>query len=206
LDPNVAPYPYSTFSHPNSFAGFLLVFVFFLLEHKSKFEPKFFYSSFLLSSINLLLTNSLNVYLTIAVLLILNFKNNLTLGFLFLDFSQRYITHRIELIKSSIQMIKENFFIGVGLNNFIPNLVRYSGSFINSWELQPVHNIFLLVFSETGVVGFLAFIVLLFASLTTYHYALISILITGMADHYWLTLQQNMLLFTYVVALSTIRK
>jgi O-antigen ligase len=103
-------------------------------------------------------------------------------------------------------MIKENFFIGVGLNNFIPNLVRYSGSFINSWELQPVHNIFLLVFSETGVVGFLAFIVLLFASLTTYHYALISILITGMADHYWLTLQQNMLLFTYVVALSTIRK
>ena len=42
-EPNIAPYPYSTFSHPNSFAGFLLVFGIFLLQYKEKFKQKYFW-------------------------------------------------------------------------------------------------------------------------------------------------------------------
>jgi len=207
-DPNIAPYPYSIFSHPNSFAGFLLVFGIFLLEYKNKFNFKFFWSLLILVIVNLILTNSLNVYITTAILLLLRYRKNVVLGFGFLDFGARFVTHRIELIKASFQMIKENFWFGVGLNNFIPRLPSVHNLFVNSWELQPVHNIFLLVFSEVGVFGFIAFCVLFFSSfsLLTTNYQLLTILITGLSDHYWLTLQQNLLIFTYVVIISRKKK
>jgi len=201
-DPNIAPYPYSTFSHPNSFAGFLLVFGIFLLQFKKKFNVKYFWVLFFLVGINLILTNSLNVYITITFLLLLLFRKNAVFGFLSLDFGQRFVTHRLELIEASWKMIKTNFWFGVGLNNFIPNLVKVSNTFVNAWELQPVHNIFLLVFSETGIVGLLAFGLLSFAGLTANSYQLIAVLFSGLSDHYWLTLQQNMLLFVYVLAIS----
>lgn len=209
-DPNIAPFPYSTFSHPNSFAGFLLVFGIFLLHYRSKFKSRYFWALLVLVSISLVLTNSLNVYLTIGLLMLLKLRENLlrssklgvSFGFFAFDFTERFITHRVELIKSSLVMIKDNFWTGVGLNNFIPNLVKVSNSYINAWELQPVHNIFLLVFSEAGALGLLVFCLLLLAGLTTNSYGIIAILFTGLSDHYWLTLQQNMLLFTYVLAIS----
>ncbi len=205
-DPNIAPYPYSTFSHPNSFAGFLLVFGIFLLQYRKKFEIKYFWTVSLLVVINLILTNSLNVYVAIAILFFVMVKNNYAFMFLTFDLSQRFVTHRVELIQASWQMIKENFWFGVGLNNFIPNLVKVSKSFVNAWELQPVHNIFLLVFSEIGLIGLVGFSILLFSSMTTTSYAIYAIILTGLNDHYWLTLQQNMLLFTYVLALSKLRQ
>lgn len=205
-DPNIAPYPYSTFSHPNSFAGFLLVLGIFLLQFRKKFNIKYFWILFLLVGVNLILTNSLNVYLTIVLLLLLGSRRTINYSLLIINWSDRFITHRLELINTSWQMIKNNFWFGVGLNNFIPNLVKVSNKFINAWELQPVHNIFLLVFSETGILGLLAFGYLLLAGLTTNSYGLIAVLFSGLSDHYWLTLQQNMLLFTYVLALSKRRQ
>jgi len=202
--PNIAPYPYSTFSHPNSFAGFLLVFGIFLLQFKKKFNPKYFWSLLVLIVINLILTNSLNVYITIGILLMFKLRKNLAFSFLTFDFSERFITHRIELIKASLQIIKENFWLGVGLNNFIPNLVKVSNTYLNSWELQPVHNIFLLIFSETGIIGLYALCSMLYVGLMAYSLPLMAILITGLSDHYWITLQQNILLFVFT--LVTTRK
>lgn len=202
-DPNIAPYPYSTFSHPNSFAGFLLVFILFLFVFKNKFNPRYFWSLLTLVATNLVLTNSLNVYFAIVLLLILEYvKNKNIFSFLYIDFSARFVTHRLELIKASLQLIKEHFWFGVGLNNFIPHLPRVTNTFVNSWELQPVHNIYLLVFSELGIIGFLFFATLIFSSLVTLNYPLLAVLITGLSDHYWLTLQQNILLFTYVLVVS----
>lgn len=206
-DPNVSPYPYSFFSHPNSYAGFLLVFGILIMKYKSRFNSiKYYWILVALVLVNLVLTNSLNVYITILILLFLKFRENLAFSFLTFDFSARFITHRVELLQSSLKMIKENFLIGVGLNNFIPNLVKVSNNYLNSWELQPVHNIFLLVFSETGIIGLCALCYMLYGSLTAYNLPLIAIILTGLNDHYWLTLQQNMLLFTFVLALFRIKK
>lgn len=205
-DPNVAPYPHSFFSHPNSFAGFLLVFGIFLLQFRKRFNFKYFWVLSIVIAVNLILTNSLNVYITIVVLFFVVVKKSSAFLFLIHDFSQRFVSHRLELIQSSFKMIKDNFWLGVGLNNFIPNLVKVSNTFINAWELQPVHNIFLLILSEVGIVGFVAFCFLLFLSLSPVTYSLLAIVLTGLSDHYWLTLQQNILLFTYVVTISRIKK
>ncbi len=207
-DSNIAPYPYGSFSHPNSFSGFLLVFLIFFLNFKNKFNTKYFWSLIVLVLLNLFLTNSLNVYVTVAFLLFLKFKKFSMFAILPINFGQRFITHRIELIEASFKMINSHFLFGVGLNNFIPNLVLVSNTFINSWELQPVHNIFLLLLSEIGFIGtsFLMYIVTSgFTSINT-NYQLLAIIITGMSDHYWLTLQQNLLLLTYVVVISKKKK
>jgi len=201
-EPNIAPYPYSTFSHPNSFAGFLLVFGIFAAQLRNKFNPRYFWVLVTLVATNLILTNSLNVYITAMVILLIKLRNIKALPLFFIDLNARYITHRIELIKSAFTMIKENFWTGVGLNNFIPNLVKVSNTFINAWELQPVHNIFLLVFSEIGIFGFVIFCIFVLSSLTLNNYTLLAVLTTGLSDHYWLTLQQNMLLFTYVLVIT----
>lgn len=204
--------PYSVFSHPNSFAGFLLVFSIFLISFKNKFNIKYFYSLSMLVLVNLFLTFSSNIFITIILLTVLLLKPTLSYAFLFVDFNARSITHRIELFNSSIQLIKQNFLFGVGLNNFIPSLLVVSNKFLNAWELQPVHNIFLLVLSETGLVGLIVFIYLLFKSLQlskhskVITFSIYAILITGLLDHYWFTLQQNLLLFTYVLALSLTSK
>lgn len=201
-DPNIAPYPYATFSHPNSFAGFLLVFGILIIQYRKKFNLKYFWLLVSLIFTNLILTNSLNVYITVVLILLLKYYKKLSLGLFVIDFNQRFISHRIELIQASLKIIKDHFMLGVGLNNFIPNLVKVSNKFINAWELQPVHNIFLLVFSETGIIGLSLFMYLIISSVTVTNYGLIAILLTGLSDHYWITLQQNLLLFTYVMVIS----
>ena len=110
-------------------------------------------------------------------------------------------------------MVSKNPLFGVGINNFLNNL-----SFANSKQnllIQPVHNIFLLTFAETGIIG-LCFLIALFAfaiKLTLQKQnkiyllmAIFAIIFLGMFDHYFLTLQQGQLLFTLVISISLIRR
>ncbi|QQG41908.1 MAG: O-antigen ligase family protein [Candidatus Woesebacteria bacterium] len=219
---------YSTFSHPNSLAGFLGGIILLLLYTKDSLRWKriliilicfiAFFLTFSLSAtmslfvvILLLKTNPLKklerkIVLTVCTL-------SLTLSLLLplvsrtfytqFNFMGKKYTERIDLAYVSGSMISSHFFQGVGLNNFIINLPKHNGVFTYQWILQPVHNSFLLIFSETGFIGlavyFLSFLKLL---RTKYFLIFLFILITGMVDHYWLTLQQNLLLSSFLVGLS----
>lgn len=113
------------------------------------------------------------------------------------------ITQREKLITQSLIMIKQNPIFGVGVNNFINNL---RPDFNTPLLLQPVHNIFLLVFSQTGIIGIGLFIYLflkIFFNLILtkkrdiYLYGIIStIIFIGLFDHYFLTIQQGQILLT----------
>lgn len=121
---------------------------------------------------------------------------------------------RIFYNKESLKSL--NWF-GVGSGNFVnwlmvkdPNLPR------NLY--QPVHNIYLLTYSETGILGISAFIMFLFflikdfisqtrmKNLYNYSFLLIflSILFMGLFDHFLFTLQQGRFVFWLIVALLTI--
>jgi O-antigen ligase len=105
-------------------------------------------------------------------------------------------------------LVKQPLF-GVGLNNYIVNLTRTNYQKDVIWSLQPVHNIFLLVLVETGVVGLMLFVYLivkvlnnsLVANYWSLTIAILAIVATGLTDHYWLTLQQNQFLFSLVLGL-----
>ena len=88
-------------------------------------------------------------------------------------------------------------FLGTGLGNYLIVQEQFPQLFADFLN-QPVHNIFLLFLSETGAITILLLFFLFFKKLISavkkYPYILIIILITGLFDHYWLTLQQNFLL------------
>jgi len=114
------------------------------------------------------------------------------------SFSKRW-----ELNKHALEMIRDNPLFGVGLGNFLVELPEYQRQSRVFW-LQPVHNIPLLLISELGIVGILIFN-FQFSIFNKFFNFLISkkrknriykmifmvILLTGMVDHYWVTLPQN---------------
>jgi O-antigen ligase len=115
---------------------------------------------------------------------------------------------RIGLMESSFHMIKQNLLTGVGLGGFVENMgdtVPRSGNGI--LLLQPVHNIFLLIVSEVGLVGFGLFITLLYFFFKNRKWSLrlvmglVGILIVGMFDHYLLSLPQGLLIFFVIIIL-----
>lgn len=117
---------------------------------------------------------------------------------------------RGQLNLASIEMIKKSPFFGVGLNNFLVNLPDYQKNNQIFW-LQPVHNIGLLLLSEIGIFGFLIFnfqfSVFKKIKKIIKNYDKIMLLIfgviffSGMVDHYWFTLPQNMWMLALVLGL-----
>jgi O-antigen ligase len=218
--------PYSTFSHPNSLAGFLLVGLVLTqpLNYLKKLNPYYL----LLITLGILLAWSYAVWLAGLLLLVIvlfnKVRNNKSLFlcaiiFSFIlsaiyllfrtlpQFQSEVVQDRLKLISASFLMINNRFLIGVGLNNFLVELPIYWTD-LSFRLLQPVHNLYLLIFTETGIIGFILFLWLMFKALKNtlksrkdLVAALLIILFLGLFDHYWFTLQQNLLLFAIVLGL-----
>ncbi|MFH0943329.1 MAG: O-antigen ligase family protein, partial [Candidatus Beckwithbacteria bacterium] len=126
---------------------------------------------------------------------------SLSLRFSFLA-PESSFSRRSQLAAISVKMISKRPLTGVGLNNFtavmdqygyVPGAVRF---------LQPVHNLFLLIFAETGLIGLAGFVYLFFKS--PFWRSQVGpywiILFLGLFDHYFFTLQQGLLLLTICLA------
>lgn len=124
---------------------------------------------------------------------------------------------RQQLNAAAISMWQGSPAFGVGLGNFLVELPKNLVS-RQIYFLQPVHNIYLLLLSEVGVVGIGLIVLSLWALLRQEtrnkrqeirkfeHVAclvsLVSLLILGLVDHYLLTLQQGQLLLTVLIGMS----
>lgn len=125
----------------------------------------------------------------------------------FMDvFTDQAYVERIQYIRESIHLIKTHLAFGVGWNAYLPTL----GTLTHITSIQPVHSIFLLTLTQIGVVGFAMLVYplsLFMQRVKTLHssrsYVLvISLLVLGSFDHYFLTLQQGMLLFVFIILLA----
>ncbi|MBI4973666.1 hypothetical protein HZC27_03595 [Candidatus Roizmanbacteria bacterium] len=207
---------YGTFSHPNSLAGFFLLIYLFFLTNKSITNALLKYLTLALCSLIIFLSFSKNV---ILVFLFLNtwyfFKEKqscrvctlakilsplfLALVFLSAQTDPLSFQKRITLMIQSLTIISQHILTGVGLGNYL--LAQYAFPIKYSYFfLQPVHNIYLLFVTETGIIMGVFIFVLTFLLLKKYRrnmgvlLILLAVLLTGLSDHYWLTLQQNTLL------------
>lgn len=225
---------YSTFSHPNSLAGyfgvFLILFLNFLPKNLFQNIYKIFVISFSLFVFFLSFSRGSFFALLFCFLIFLLIKKVpakkiyfLIISFVFLislfslfipsnletRFLKGSVKERIDLIRSSRDVFLKKPFLGFGLNNFILK-TSYNFDIRNiNYQLQPVHNIYLLILSELGFFGFLFFYLIL---LRLYYYSSLSfrpwfflaltfVIISGVVDHYWLTLMQNRLALVFLSAL-----
>ena len=72
---------------------------------------------------------------------------------------------RIPLMKLAFRMIMDNLVLGVGANNFSITLRQYLTPELAGAWLYAVHSKYLLVWAETGIGGFVAFIWFLLATI-----------------------------------------
>lgn len=211
---------YSTFSHPNSLAGFFGVTLLLFLLYLPKTKINKIMAGVI--GITFLLSNSLAAFGAMFVALLFHFsKKNFyksilvlliagSLALPFVSISSRFpqeVFLRLSLSASSLKVFLIDPLFGTGLGNFILSSVKvaYPGSGV--WFLQPVHNIFLLTLSEVGIVGFF-FLIHFLSKLQNKKFLVIMvfILVTGFFDHYWLTLQQNILLLGLYLGTTFVRK
>jgi len=212
--------PYSTFSHPNSLAGYLLVCLILL--------PLFTRSKLLkiLISATIVLTFSKTAILTLVLieafrpsyLWTIIFSPTLALTPLLKparalpQWLQQSFVARHNLIPPTLEMIKDHWLAGVGLRQFIPTLAQQlPGNQLSYQSLQPVHNTVLMIAAELGIAGAIILYILfsetvkpLFKNHETRKYLtkiLGVVFITGALDHYWWTLPQNQLIIILAIAL-----
>lgn len=218
--------PYGTFSHPNSLAGFYLLLYFFTLtylpfeKYRILKQVVFITSSLLIffsfSKITIVTYLVLNIFLIFSkrkqldcmLCLVSRIAVVLVLSAIFISAQGDPLsaTKRLILMQNSFSIFMHNPITGTGLGAYlvaqdkIP--IPYSYFF-----LQPVHNILLLYLTETGII--IAFLTLYFLFKyvkkrlrdPSFLFIIISVVITGFFDHYWLTLQQNLLLLPVIFAL-----
>lgn len=118
------------------------------------------------------------------------------------------------MIRQSIAVWLKSPLTGVGFGQYIRNISGISGS-QTVLQIQPVHNIYLLFLAESGILGYLfvwwyAFRIFRSGDLHTglnrslLPAAIIfgQILLIGMLDHYFLTLQQGQMMLILFSALT----
>lgn len=226
--------PYATFSHPNVLAGYLLIGMLVIsgtMLLVSRNQKRFFFAVLFLGTIALAFTLSrVAIFLWACFVLIwlyrrmVKAKRFLFVGFFvavsilwrflfdrFFGFNlqEEAVTTRIDLAVNAFAMFFSSPLVGVGLLHFLVYLPTYQATH-SFWLLQPVHNIFLLIAAETGLIGLFVFAYLLAHAflrrakhtVDTFPFpqvALFFLLVIGLFDHYLLTIQQGRLLFAFVL-------
>lgn len=225
---------YGTFPHPNSLAGFFGVGLLLIMDGDF-LKTVFGKVIFGVVSLVLILSLSQTVWLTLLGVSVVylftkvvkkHFQKKLILSvpltkmilitsvvvslIVFPVLSNKYVEtillplfvkERMHLTLAAEEKIKDNFFVGTGLGTS-PSYTRI---------LQPTHNVFLLILSETGVVGLAVLLFFLFNLLShwkkrkvesRFYYIALFFLLTGLTDHYWITLAQNQNIVALVLGLS----
>lgn len=216
--------PYATFPHPNVLGGFLavglpMVFIIALSHDRmSRSKKIFLYITFLLGLIALILTFSRSAWIVgaLGILFSLILKRKSTwvllvavcIGLACIPYirtltpASESVSVRQNLNRAAFALWKSYPLFGTGLGTFIMELPRISSS-RDLFFLQPVHNVYLLLLSETGIIGFGFSMWGLYMILKkNFSIGLVVLLLLGYVDHYPLTLQQGQLLLTLLLALN----
>jgi len=153
--------------------------------------------------------NKWKVGLLFLALLFLIFKIidfNYPIGNFLGGWDENGLIKRGQLNLAAIGMIKSSPIFGIGAGNFLVNLPDFQKNNQIFW-LQPVHNIFLLLVSEFGFLGLVILIWFLGSWWTKkkvgkeFWWMVGIVGLSGMMDHYWLTLPQNMWLLALVIGM-----
>ncbi len=102
--------------------------------------------------------------ITATILLIVSLSHNLFFNRVSQDttLAHNSIFDRALYLSQSKSLISSHLFNGAGIGNYTNTLKKESQIKRPLWQYQPVHNIYLLITSETGLIGFGLFITFIF--------------------------------------------
>lgn len=132
--------------------------------------------------------------------------------FLSISSQEQAVTLRLYYNDIALSIIKEKPLLGLGLGNFVWHLFD-NYQLKEFWLYQPVHNLYLLIAVEIGIIGLIVFLIflgkILFKRLKQifkqsivliFFCLLLAFLALSMIDHYFWTIQQSRLIFWLFLA------
>ena len=143
-------------------------------------------------------------------------------GFLSSTFLLRGIDFREELFAQSLKIFSENPYFGIGLNNFFVHQASLIKT-ISPIAFQPPHNIFVLALLSLGLFGWWIVPLVFYKGILrvvgkvreskgeirefyrSILFVLVSIIVVGIFDHFFLTVEQGQLMLALVLGLSFVR-
>lgn len=249
---------YGTFPHPNVFAAFLLINIFFLYyiwtTKKHSFAKNcllmvayfIFLFALLLTFSRTIIFITLGLSLFYFAIIFWRAKKNkdksllkriififlvlVVLCSVFVNLAKPEIFSHFKLSakdesfilrkhynETALSMIADYPLLGVGMGNFVWNL-RIMFNLLANWTHQPVHNLYLLIASETGLINLIVFLLFMFFlikkllvalknngeyyfALTTLLFLITALLLMGLTDHFLWTLQQGQIMLWLVLGL-----
>jgi O-antigen ligase len=112
------------------------------------------------------------------------------------DNSNSAIIYREKFNAWSKQVIRDNLWLGVGQQQYVPELQDKLN--VEQWAYQPPHNVILLLLAELGLIGVLVWGYTLIKLCFTWNIYLLVLgpilLILGFLDHYPISIQQGQLM------------
>lgn len=199
--------PYGTFPHPNVAAAVLATGL--ILVHKLGVKPL---KVVVLFAILLTFSKATLIFLISALVISTKTFRDLFIRLalvsmgaasVFLTIPKLDLTtlaERLTLAQASLDIATKNPLFGIGSTNFIAELAKLNLFSLGSIRLlQPVHNVFLLILTENGIIGLLLFTYLLYTVTRTNMTRKKTILFFGILlyssfDHFLWTLQQGQML------------
>lgn len=127
--------------------------------------------------------------------------------------AQVSVTERSQLLGDAKQIIMNHPFRGVGLGGYLPTLMQMEGNRFEDdrpiFRFQPVHNTWLLLWAELGLVGLFLFFVWIYSVLVAFKARqplfasiLAAVGIMFYFDHFWLSLPFGMILAAVALAIT----
>lgn len=212
--------PYGTFPHPNVAGAYLSISLIILSGFLvSKLSPQKIFA-ILSAVLAILLTYSKSAFLVLYFGLLLSGRGArrllalLSIGAIIAaailtqisTYQVASVAERLLLSQAALDIALKNPFFGVGSSNFILELSKLNlFSLSETRLLQPVHNVFLLILAENGVIGLMLFITLLLVVTRKLQGRAKTAIFLGMllylsVDHFLWTLQQGQLIFWLTIA------
>lgn len=229
LDSGVLLRGYGTFPHPNILAGYMLLNFLIALYFMAKGWMKTTIITF--SLLTILLTFSRMAWLLVLLFLLIYVISKLkeirtrvdtkSFSFFPLVFIDRIkslfnaesssITDRLELTNHSFGVIQHNWITGIGAGGYVSSMREVAVYTKRGLMLlEPVHNVFLLLISEYGLIGIfftlgilfkITFINLRRVNLGLYFSILLFVLFIGLTDHYLISLPQGLAILVILLFL-----
>ncbi len=221
--------PYGTLPHPNILALVIFVSIFFLYFLRFELKFKNIIYGILLFAFFLTFSRVI-IFAWLAGFLLLLRKldrktifTTLTVMILFSILFWPQVLARLNISPQEEAITLRGFynkvalfekpFWGVGVGNFV-NWFKEINPGLAPNLYQPVHNIYLLIFSETGILGLAAFLLFLISIIKNYlkgefsrpfHYSIFILfllfLFLGLFDHFLWTIQQGRIILFLTVGL-----
>ncbi len=236
--------PYGLFPHPNILSAFILTAVLFqtwlILKKNWLFHPIISYliQAFLLLSLFLTFSRSGMMALCLSLLCLFIISHlgkdkivkplafcalTIIVSMILLwpfyekrgEFNNESVTSRLTYNQTALNIIRGKPIFGLGPGQSVLHMQQYSPKNLESWEIQPIHNYFLLSATEIGLPGAMLLLILILSYLfklfkqkdsrasTLLGILLIGYLILMQFDHYFWTTQQTQFLLWIILGLCS---